>query len=152
MTNKIVEFNSLQMKKDLPDIAPGDTIRVYQKIKEKGKERIQAFEGVVLARKHGKEIGATITMRKVVAGVGVEKIIPLHSPMIDKIEFLKKSKVKRAKLYYLRSAKGRKARLKRKEFAEILPVEEKSEQKEESAPAQEAPASPGLQRGEPAEK
>jgi large subunit ribosomal protein L19 len=128
---KIQTFNTLQLKKDLPEINPGDTVKVYQKIKEKDKERIQAFEGVVLARKHGKGITSTITVRRVVAGIGVEKIIPLHSPIVEKIEVIKKSKVKRAKLYYLRTAKGKKARLKRKEFSEILPPEPTVEERPE---------------------
>ena len=104
-----------KLKKELPDIKPGDTVKVYQKIKEKDKERLQAFEGIVLARKHGKGISATITVRRVVSGIGVEKIFPIHSPIIEKIEVLKRSKVRRAKLYYLRTAKGKKARLKKKE-------------------------------------
>ncbi len=107
-----------QLKKNLPDIRPGDTIRVYQKIKEKDKERIQIFEGVVLARKHGSEPGATITVRKVISGVGVERIFPIHSPNIEKIEIVKKGKVRRAKLYYLRTAKGRKARVREKKVTD----------------------------------
>jgi len=102
-------------KKETPDIRPGDTVRVHQKIKEGEKERIQAFEGIVLARKHGKGILSTITVRKTVSGVGVERIFPIHSPVINKIEILKKAKVRRAKLYYLRTAKGKKTRLKRKD-------------------------------------
>jgi len=104
-----------QIKKDLPEIRPGDTVRVYQTIKEKDKERLQSFEGVVLARKHGKGISSTITVRNMISGVGVEKILPLHSPNIKKIEILKRAKVRRAKLYYLRTAKGKKAGLKQKE-------------------------------------
>ena len=104
------------LKEGMPEIQPGDTVNVSQRIKEKGKERLQAFEGIVLARKHGKGINATITVRKVVAGVGVEKIFPLHTPTIEKIEITKRGKVRRAKLYYLREAKGRKARLKRKDI------------------------------------
>lgn len=104
-----------QIKKDLPEIRPGDTVRVYQTIKEKDKERLQSFEGVVLARKHGKGISSTITIRNIISGVGVEKILPLHSPNIKKIEILKRAKVRRAKLYYLRTAKGKKAGLKQKE-------------------------------------
>lgn len=80
----------------------GDTVRVHQKIKDKGKIRIQIFEGVVLARKHGDEPGATFTVRKVVDGIGVEKIYPLYTPMIDKIEIIKRSKVRRSKLYHIR--------------------------------------------------
>ncbi|MCA9366436.1 50S ribosomal protein L19, partial [Candidatus Kaiserbacteria bacterium] len=79
-----------------------DTVRVHQKIQDKGKTRIQVFEGVVLARKHGDEPGATFTVRKVASGVGVEKIFPLYSPNIDKIEIVKRAKVRRAKLYYIR--------------------------------------------------
>jgi len=129
MATKIEIFNKTQLKKEMPDIRPGDTVRVSQKIKEKGKEKIQAFEGLVIARKHGKGISATITVRKIISGIGVEKIFPIHSPIIEKLEILKRSKVKRAKLYYLRKAKGKKARLKRKELAEAI-VWEKEKPKE----------------------
>jgi len=130
MPSKIEIFTKTQLKKDLPDVKPGDIVRVYQKIEEVPKKsksskkeqnkttpaneqtRIQAFEGVVLTRKHGKGISATITVRKVISGIGVEKIFPIHSPTIEKIEILKRSKVRRAKLYYLRKAKGKKAKLK----------------------------------------
>ena len=115
------------LKKEIPDIQPGDTVKVFQKLKEKNKERIQVFEGVVIARKHGKEIGATITVRKVVGGIGVERIFPLHLPTIEKIEIIKRSKTRRAKLYYLRKAKGKRARLKRKEFVKAV-VEEKPQE------------------------
>ena len=129
MATKIEIFNKTQLKKEMPDIRPGDTVRVSQKIKEKGKEKIQAFEGLVIARKHGKGISATITVRKIISGIGVEKIFPIHSPIIEKLEILKRSKVKRAKLYYLRKVKGKKARLKRKELAEAI-VWEKEKPKE----------------------
>jgi large subunit ribosomal protein L19 len=92
------------------DMRPGDTIRVWQKIEENGKTRLQAFEGLVLARKHGTEAGATFTVRKVASGVGVEKVFPLYSPMIDKIEIVKRSRVRRAKLYYIRDKVAREAR------------------------------------------
>jgi len=88
-------------------IKAGDTVRVHQRIQEKGKTRIQVFEGVVLARKHGTEPGATFTVRKVASGVGVEKIFPLYSPNIDKIEIVKRAKVRRAKLYYIREKVAR---------------------------------------------
>ncbi len=88
-------------------IKPGDTVRVHQKIQDKGKTRIQIFEGVVLARKHGTEAGATFTVRKVASGVGVEKIYPLYSPNIDKIEIVKRAKVRRAKLYFIREKVAR---------------------------------------------
>lgn len=84
------------------DLRAGDTVKVWQKIQEKGKTRLQAFEGLVLARKHGRDAGATFTVRRVASGVGVEKIFPLYSPIIDKIEVLKRSKVRRAKLYHIR--------------------------------------------------
>lgn len=91
-------------------IRAGDTVRVSQKIQEKGKTRIQVFEGLVLARKHGNESGATFTVRKVSKGVGVEKIFPLYSPMIDKIEIVRRSKVRRAKLYFIRDKVAREIR------------------------------------------
>src|SRR5271154_5505595 len=99
----------MESRKNL-DIRPGDTVRVSQKIEEKGKYRIQAFEGLVLARKHGTEAGGTFTVRRVLSGVGVEKIYPLYSPMIDKIEIVKRSRVRRAKLYYIRDKVAREAR------------------------------------------
>lgn len=88
-------------------IKAGDTVRVHQKIQDKGKTRIQIFEGVVLARKHGDEPGATFTVRKVSSGIGVEKIYPLYSPNIDKIEIVKRAHVRRAKLYYIREKVAR---------------------------------------------
>lgn len=84
------------------DIRSGNTIKVWQKIKEGDKTRLQVFEGLVLARKHGSEAGGTFTVRRVASGVGVEKIFPLYSPLIDKIEIVKRSKVRRAKLYHIR--------------------------------------------------
>ena len=99
----------MQARKNL-DLRPGDTVRVMQKIEEKGKYRLQAFEGLVLARKHGTEPGATFTVRRVASGVGVEKIFPLYSPMIDSIEVLKRARVRRAKLYHIRDKVAREAR------------------------------------------
>jgi large subunit ribosomal protein L19 len=93
-------------RKDL-GLRAGDTVRVHQKIQDKGKTRIQIFEGIVLARKHGDEPGATFTVRKVSGGIGIEKIYPLYSPMIDKIEIVKRAKVRRAKLYYIREKVAR---------------------------------------------
>lgn len=91
-------------------IRAGDTVRVHQKIQDKGKTRIQIFEGIVLARKHGTEPGATFTVRKVASGVGVEKIFPLYSPLIDKLEIVKRAKVRRSKLYYIREKVAREVR------------------------------------------
>lgn len=92
------------------DIRSGDNVRVWQKITEKDKTRLQAFEGLVIAVKHGKEAGATFTVRRVASGVGVEKIFPLYSPMIDSIETLKRSKVRRAKLYHVRDKAAKEIR------------------------------------------
>ena len=118
MSTKLDIFNQSQLKKDLPDIRPGDTVRIAQKIREGDKERIQDFEGQVLARKHGKGISSTITVRRLISGIGVEKTFPIHSPTIEKIEIVKKGKVRRAKLYYLRKAKGERAKIKSKEIGE----------------------------------
>jgi large subunit ribosomal protein L19 len=129
--NKIENFNQLQLKNDLADIRPGYTVRVLQKVPgEKNQEKIQAFEGLVLARKHGKGVSATITVRKVISGIGVEKIFPIHSPLIEKIEVLRKGRARRAKLYYLRNARGKRAKLKKKGVAGIK-VEEISQEKSE---------------------
>jgi len=129
MKKKVENFLKLIIKKDLPAIRSGDTVRIHQKIKEGDKERIQIFEGLVLTRKHGKEAGSTIKVRKIISGVGVEKIIPLHSPIVQKIEIVKSGKVRRAKLYYLRNLRGKKAMLKKKEFAEVI-AEDKPETEE----------------------
>jgi len=91
-------------------IRAGDTVRVHQKIQEKGKTRLQVFEGLVIARKHGNEAGGTFTVRATLSGVGVEKIFPLYSPLIDKIEIVRRSKVRRAKLYYIRDKVAREIR------------------------------------------
>ncbi len=99
----------VQERKDL-GVRSGDTVRVWQKIQEKGKTRLQAFEGLVLSVKHGTEPGATFTVRRVASGVGVEKIFPLYSPLIDRIEIVKRTKVRRAKLYYIREKAAREIR------------------------------------------
>ncbi|MES2953755.1 MAG: 50S ribosomal protein L19 [Patescibacteria group bacterium] len=92
---------NIESRKTL-EMRAGDTVRVHQKIQEKGKTRLQVYEGLVIARKHGTEGGATFTVRKVASGVGMERIFPLYSPMIEKIEVTKHAKVRRAKLYYIR--------------------------------------------------
>lgn len=89
------------------DIRAGDTVRVEQKIEEKGKTRLQAFEGLVLAVKHGKTAGGTFTVRKVASGVGVEKVFPIYSPVIDSITIVRRARVRRAKLYYIRDKASR---------------------------------------------
>ncbi len=99
------------MRSDLPAFRAGDTIKVYVKIKEGEKERIQVFEGTVIRRKRG-NTRSSFTVRKVSYGVGVERIFPLHSPLIDKIEVIQRGRVRRAKLYYLRKLRGKAARIK----------------------------------------
>lgn len=123
---KLDIFNKAQMRDNLPDVRPGDFIKVHQKIKEGNKDRIQIFEGQVLARKHGKGMGATITVRKVIGGIGVERILPVHLPSIEKIEIVKRVKARRAKLYYLREAKGRKSRIKAKAITKESVVSKKN--------------------------
>lgn len=103
------------LRTDLPEMRPGDTVRVHQKIKEGDKERITQFEGVVLARKHGRGISATVTVRKVFDGIGVERIFPIHSPTITKIDIVRHSKVRRAKLYYIRDKAAREVRKRMKQ-------------------------------------
>ena len=100
------------MKKNIPDIRSGDTVRVHIIVKEGGKERVQIFEGLVIAVKHGKTLDGTFTVRKESFGIGVERVFPLHSPRIIKIERVKQSKVRRSKLYYMRELSGKSARLK----------------------------------------
>lgn len=100
-----------QLRTDLPEFRPGDTVRVHAKVIEGNKERTQIFEGVVIARKHG-GISETFTVRKISHGVGVERTFMLHSPRIDKIEVVRRGKVRRAKLYYLRTKIGKAARIK----------------------------------------
>jgi len=118
MAAKTETFLKSFLRENLPDLRPGDTVRVHQKIKEGDKERIQVFEGRVLARKHGRGINSTITVRKTISSVGVERVFPVHSSIIEKIEIVKRERVRRAKLYYLRKAKGKKVRLKREEEIE----------------------------------
>jgi len=137
MSSKLIEFNKKQIKTDMPDIKTGMQIRVHEKIKEGDRDRIQVFEGVVLARKHGKGINATITVRSVVAGVGVEKVWPIHSPKIAKIEILRTPTVRRSKLYFLRELSPKKTRKKLSVFkniiapkAEPISVVEESEESE----------------------
>ncbi len=107
----LAEITKDQLRTDLPEFGPGDTVRVHVKVIEGNKERIQVFEGVVIARKHG-GINETFTVRKISHGVGVERVFMLHSPRIDKIEVVRRGKVRRAKLYYLRKKIGKAARIK----------------------------------------
>lgn len=109
---KAVESQYLR-ERPFPDFAPGDTIKVWVKIREADKERLQAFEGLVLSRK-GKGLGESFTVRRVVSGVGIERTFLYHSPLIDHIDVVRHGKVRRAKLYYIREKKGKEARIKEK--------------------------------------
>ena len=102
-----------QLRLDIPDFKPGDTIKVYARIKEGDKERIQIFQGAVIRKRKG-TMGATFTVRKISYGVGVEKIFPLHSPAIEKIQVISRGKVRRSRIYYLRNLRGKAARIKDK--------------------------------------
>ncbi len=107
----IQELNREALQKELPKVAVGDTVRVHVKIREGSRERVQVFEGTVIARKNG-GISETITVRRVSYGVGVEKVFPLHSPLIETIQVIRRGKVRRAKLYYLRGRVGKAAKVK----------------------------------------
>ena len=106
-------LSSQYMKEELPEMRVGDTVRVHVRIKEGSRERIQVFEGTIIARKHG-GIGETITVRRISYGVGCEKVFPVHSPNVAMVETVRKGKVRRAKLYYLRERFGKAAKIKEK--------------------------------------
>lgn len=107
----ITSFTQSSLKKNIPDLQPGDTVRVHQKIREGNKERVQIFEGTVMAVRGGKSINSSFVVRRIASGVGVEKTFPLHSPNVVKVERVKSSKVRQARLYYLRERHGRTARM-----------------------------------------
>jgi len=125
------------------DIRAGDTVKVWQKVQEKEKTRLQVFEGLVLAVKHGKEAGGTFTVRKTASGIGVEKIFPLYSPNVDKIEIVKRSKVRQAKLYHIRDKVAKEIRRQMRNIRKISPTdseESQSENLESSVKEEEIPA------------
>jgi len=130
----IASLAAKHLKIKLPEFSPGDTVKVFNKIKEGDKERIQLFEGVVVQKK-GTGLGASVTVRKISMGVGVEKVVPLHSRSLTRIELVKKGKVNRAKLYYLRKLKGRSARIeeKREELGLLEPAETQEQESEVKA-------------------
>lgn len=138
MLKKIIDFNQEQRKaKKIPDLKSGDVVSVYLKIKEGEKERIQVFQGLIIAIKGKQSSSPTITVRKVSNGVGVEMILPIYSKNIEKIELVKRAKVRRAKLYYIRELTAKKSRMKYKDVAEFIPEEkeeEKVEDKKEERP------------------
>lgn len=154
MATKVISPVNVEHRSKL-DIRPGDTVRVWQKVpeekgksKDKGKAkakdavatkfRLQAFEGLVLARKHGKEAGSMFTVRKVVDGVGVERVFPLYSPMIDEIEMVRRSKVRRAKLYFVREKAAKEIR---RQMRRIMDAKYEEEPVPVAAPAATAEAS-----------
>jgi large subunit ribosomal protein L19 len=113
--NRLDTVEKAQMRESVPDFQPGDTVRVHVRIKEsETKERLQAFEGIVIARKHGGP-RETITVRKTSFGVGVERIFPLHATIVDHIDVVKRGRVRRAKLYYLRELRGKAARIRERD-------------------------------------
>lgn len=119
MTNALMASLQPELNSDLPEIEPGDTVRVHQRITEGRNERIQIFQGVVIARRGGKGAGATYTVRRTAAGgIGVERTFPLYSKSVEKVEIMRKSKVRRAQLYYLRERQGRAARLREKRLVD----------------------------------
>src|SRR5215218_6782484 len=113
--NRLDTVEQTQIKENTPNFQPGDTLRVHVRIKEGNKERLQAFEGIVIARKHG-GVRETVTVRKVSFGVGVERIFPLHATIVDHIDVVRRGRVRRAKLYYLRELRGKAARIKERDF------------------------------------
>jgi len=110
MTDVIKEIEMEQLRDDIPDFAPGDTVRVLYLVREGTKERIQVFEGVCIARKHG-GVDETFTVRKISSGIGVERIFPLQAPTVTGVEVVRRGRVRRAKLYYLRGRRGKAARI-----------------------------------------
>src|SRR5215210_691683 len=114
MNQVVGSVENRQLRNDIPDFQPGDTVRVHVRIKEGDKERLQAFEGIVIARKHS-GVRETITVRKTSFGVGVERIFPLHASIIDHIDVVRRGRVRRAKLYYLRGLRGKAARIRERD-------------------------------------
>jgi large subunit ribosomal protein L19 len=110
MSEIVKGIETIGMRTDLPLFRAGDTVKVHVKVKEGDKERIQIFQGVCIARKHG-GIRETVTVRKISNGIGVERMFPIHSPIVDKVELVQRGRIRRAKLYYLRAIKGKKARI-----------------------------------------
>ncbi|MCL1588510.1 MAG: 50S ribosomal protein L19 [Actinomycetia bacterium] len=112
--NTIEEIEAAQLRENIPDFSPGDTVRVHVRVVEGNRERVQLFEGVVIGRKNGSGARASFTVRKISFGVGVERIFPLHAPIIQDIEVIRRGDVRRAKLYYLRDRVGKATRIKEK--------------------------------------
>jgi large subunit ribosomal protein L19 len=126
--NRLQEVEESYQKKDLPDFRAGDTVRVHVRVSEGDKERIQIFQGVVIARR-GSGTRETFTVRKISGGIGVERVLPIHSPVIAQIDVVRRGKVRRAKLYYLRNLRGKAARI--EERRDARPVKENREDGED---------------------
>lgn len=138
MNKTLQEFNLAQRSAQVPELRTGDVVRVHRRITEGGKERIQVFEGMIIAVKGGQSSSQTITVRKVSNGTGVELVLPLHSPIIDKIELVKRAKVRRAKLYFVRERSAKSLKMKYSTVTaakkEAVKEENKVEKVEEEAP------------------
>ncbi len=148
-----IETQKAYMRTDIPPFRPGDTLRVNVRVKEGEKERLQAFEGVCIARR-GSGVSETFTVRKISNGVGVERIFPVHSPMIGDIQVIRRGRVRRAKLYYLRGKVGKKARVRelRGQVAEAAPVAAVEEPVEDQAALEDVPAAEAEQADVEAEE
>ncbi len=127
MKEEIIEFNKNQRAKKIPDLQTGDVLRVHRKIIEGGKERVQIFEGMIIAIKGKQSSSPMVTVRKVSEGIGVELIVPVYSPKIAKIETVKRAKVRRSKLYYIRTKPAKSMRMKYKDLSQFAKSEEKKE-------------------------
>lgn len=159
MQKKVIDFNKELRDKSAgwrTDFSAGDVVKVHRKIKEGDKERIQIFEGLIIAVKGGQSSSPTITVRKISNGVGVELIVPVFSPNIEKIEMVKKAKVRRAKLYYLRGLTAKKSRMKYQDVSAIVPEDKKeaeiAETEVESEIENEAPAEVAVEEKKEEEK
>lgn len=113
MSDLLRDVTAEQLREDVPEFAPGDTVRVNYRIREGSKERIQAFEGVCIGRRGG-GVDETFTVRKISSGIGVERVFPLHAPTVEGLEVIRRGRVRRAKLYYLRERRGKSARIREK--------------------------------------
>lgn len=138
----MIEFNSGQRAKKIPELRSGDIVKIHRKIKEGEKERLQVFEGIIIAIKGKQSSSPMVTVRKISFGVGVELILPVYSPQIEKIELIKRAKIRRSKLYYLRNKSAKSLRMKYKDIAGYAKAEEekteseKEEQSPENIPAE----------------
>lgn len=139
MSTLFNQFREAQKRDVIPDIRPGDVVRVHERIQEAKGERIQVFEGLVISRKHGAEPGATFSVRKTSSGIGVERTFALHSPLIEKVEITKRSKVRRAKLYYMRKRSGRAARMRGVERSDVFDMAAKADEPTEETDDPEVP-------------